>query len=206
MGKTVTAIKWLKSQPARVLIHLDGQPWATVSLLTASRIKVGDRIPAEEAVRLRNDQARRDAYQYALRWLGVRDRSVHEVRQRLKNEGFGRAAIDHTLATLIDKNYLDDQRFARNWVNDRINHAPRGSRLLEKELRHKGIDADIIASALTQADEGALASACLRRKRRRWQRLEGKTRRHKMLSYLSQKGFAFDVSLHAIDRYRDQAD
>ena len=206
MEKTVTAIKWLKSQPDRVLIHLDGQPWATVSLLVAGRIEVGDRITAENAARLRDDQERRDAYQAALRWLAGRDRSVHEVRQKLKHKGFGRAAIDHALATLRDKKYLDDQRFALNWITYRINHTPRGPRLLAQELKQKGIDADTVAAVMVHADEDALASACLQRKQRRWQRLEGKIRRHKMLSYLSRKGFAFEASLHAVDRYRDQTD
>ena len=206
MKRTVTAIKWLKSRPDRVLIHLDDQPWATVSLLAAGRFQVGDRIEPREAEKLRTDQERRDAYHCALRWLGARDRSVSEVRQRLKQKGFHRAAIDHTLTTLMDKKYLDDQRFARNWVNDRINHAPRGSRLLAYELRQKGIDPGTISSALDLADEGAMATACLRRKRRRWRRLEGKARRHKMLAYLSRKGFAADISHHAVDRYRDQTD
>ncbi len=206
MERTVTAIKWLKSQPDRALIHLDGRPWATVSLLTASRFNVGDRITAEEAAKIRADQEQHDAIRYALRWLGRRDRSVHEVRQRLKQKGFGHRAIDHSLATLIDKKYLDDQRFAMSWINYRINHAPRGLRLLTKELKQKGVPADAIARALARADEDTLATACLQRKRRRWRRLDDKVRRHKMLAHLSQKGFAFEVSLNAVDRYRDQMD
>ncbi len=206
MDKAVTAIKWLKSQPDRVLICLDGQPWATVSLLTAGRFKVGDRIAPGEADKLRDAQEKHDAYQCALRWLGGRDRSVLEVRQRLKQRGFDGVAVDHTLTTLLDKNYLDDERFARNWVHDRIKHAPRGSRLLAQELRQKGIDGRVIASALALADEDALASTCLRRKRRRWRRHAGQVRRQKMLAYLSRKGFAFDISLHAVESYRDQTD
>ncbi|MDJ0720987.1 MAG: regulatory protein RecX [Desulfobacterales bacterium] len=206
MDKAVTAIKWLKSQPDRALIYLDGQPWATVSLLTAGRFTVGDRIAPGEADNLRNAQEKHDAYQCALRWLGGRDRSVLEVRQRLNQRGFDRVAVDHTLTTLLDKNYLDDERFARNWVHDRTRHAPRGSRLMAQELKQKGIDGRVIASVLTRADEDALASSCLRRKRRRWRRLEDKVRRQKMLAYLSRKGFAYDVSLNAVESYRDQTD
>ena len=80
------------------------------------------------------------------------------------------------------------------------------ARLLAQELKQKGISSAGIESALTQADEHALALACLHRKRRRWRRFKGRERRQKMLAHLSHKGFAYHESCAAIDAFRDPAD
>ncbi len=202
----ITALKWQKSQPDRTMIFLDGKPWASVSLMAAGRLKVGDRIDAETAAQLQIDQQRRDAYQCALRFLGVRDRSALEIRQKLRLKGFDKAVSDQALRNLIEKKYVNDQLFAVNWVNYRMRNSPRSTRLLAQELKQKGINAADIASALVDVDEHDLALACLRRKRRRWQRFDGRERRQKMLAHLAQKGFAYDVSIVAVDAFRDQVD
>ena len=206
MKHTITALKWQKSRPDRTMIHLDGKPWASVSLVAAGRLKVGDQIDAETALQLQIDQQRRDAYQCALRFLGVRDRSALEIRQKLRKKGFDKAAVDHALQNLVEKKYVNDQLFAFNWINYRMRNSPRSSRLLAQELKRKGIGAADIASALADADDKDLALACLRRKRRRWRRFDGPERRQKMLALLGQKGFAYDVSIIAVDSYRDQVD
>ncbi len=188
------------------MIHLDGKPWASVSLVTAGRLKVGDQIEAETAAQWQIDQQRRDAYRCALRYLGVRDRSALEIRRKLRQKGFDKVDIDHALNLLVQKKYLNDQLFAVNWINYRMKNSPRSARLLAQELKQKGIGAADIASALLDADENDLALACLRRKRRRWRRFDGRERRQKMLAHLGQKGFAYDVSTAAVDAYRDQVD
>ncbi len=188
------------------MIHLDGKPWASVSLVAAGRLKVGDQIDAKTAAQWQIDQQRRDAYQCALRFLGVRDRSALEIRRKLRQKGFDHPAIDHALRLLIEKQYVNDRLFAANWIRYRMKNAPRSTRLLAQELKQKGIGADDIASALLDADERELALACLRRKRRRWRRLDGREGRRKMLAHLGQKGFTYDVSMTAVDAYRDQVD
>ena len=204
--QTITALKWQKSQPDRIMVHLDGRPWATVSLVTAGRFKIGDRIDAGMAAQLKSDQQRRDAYQCALRFLGTRDRSALEIRRKLKHKGFDAPAIDHALTVLIDKKYVNDRQFAQNWINYRSKHAPRSSRLLAQELRQKGISTTDIDAALVPVDEDVLALACLNRKRRRWRGFATRERRHKMLAHLSQKGFTYEVSINAVDAFHDLAD
>lgn len=206
MEHTITDLKWLKSQPDRVMVHVDGQPCATVSLVAAGRLSVGDRVAADMLKQWQSAQDRRDAYHGALRFLSVRDCSRFEMRQKLKRRGFDRVTIEAVLQELIDKKYIDDQVFAANWVNYRMKTSPRSRRLLAQELIHKGIAQDQIEAALMPTDERQLALACIHRQRRRWRRLEGPVRRLKMLAHLNNKGFAYDVSRYAVEAYDDQAD
>jgi regulatory protein len=204
--QTITALKWLRTQPDRIMVHLDGRPWGAVDLITAGRFKVGDRLDAETAAALQADQSRYETYQRALRLLGVRDHSRSELRQKLVRRGCDQTAIDDALNKLAAKNYLDDRRFAIDWVNHRRQTSPRSRRLLKQELKNKGVASDLIDEALRPVDEQAMALACLQRKRRRWQRFEGEPCRLKMLAHLANKGFSYGISRAAIESYEDQAD
>lgn len=188
------------------MVHVDGQACATVSLVAAGRLSVGDRVDADIIKLWQVDQGRRDAYQRALRYLGARDHSRREIRQKLRRQGFGRAAIDAAIEKLMDQNYLDDQVYAANYVNYRMKTSPRSRRLLAQELKRKGIRDDHIEAALKPVDERRMALACIHRKRRRWRRFEGQQRRLKILAHLSGKGFSYDVSRLAVETYGDQAD
>ncbi|MBL0714497.1 MAG: regulatory protein RecX [Desulfosarcina sp.] len=206
MKHTITDLKWHKSQPNRIMVHVDGQPCVSVSLVAAGRFTVGNRIGADELKQLQAEQGQRDAVQCALRYLATRDRSRLEIRRQLKRKGFEAAVVDLVLKNLVQKKYIDDQVFAANWVNHRMNTSPRSLRLMGQELKHKGIAGDQIEKALSAIDEHKLALACIHRKRRRWLRFKGRERRLKILTHLSNKGFSYDVSRAAVDAYRHHAD
>lgn len=83
----------------------------------------------------------------ALRLLAVRDRTRAELRQRL-----GRQApedmVERVLAWLEQLGYVDDRRFAQQWVRGR--RAGSGPRKLFFDLRQKGIDTQLIREELAR--------------------------------------------------------
>lgn len=52
--------------------------------------------------------------------------------------------IAATLERLSAMGYLDDEAFARWWSDQRDRHAPRGRRMLEAELRQRGVPREVI--------------------------------------------------------------
>ena len=92
----------------------------------------------------------------ALRFLEVRSRSVAEVRRRLTSAGYRAELVDGAIARLLELGMLDDEVFARLWVESRDRAHPRGERALLIELRHKGIDARIITATLKARREAAV--------------------------------------------------
>lgn len=80
----------------------------------------------------------------ALRYLGSRPRTRHEVTQRLRRAGVSEEDVEATLARLAELGYVDDAAFARWWAEQRDRHAPRGRRLLEAELRQRGVPRDVV--------------------------------------------------------------
>lgn len=102
----------------------------------------------------------------AARFLEARPRSVGEVRRRLLTAGYTEVLVEGAIARLVDLGILDDEAFARAWVESRDRAHPRGVRALRGELRLKGLDPATIESVLAarasgmagpEADPGAAA-------------------------------------------------
>ena len=92
----------------------------------------------------REPPATDEAFEIAARFLAARPRTRWEVERRLKRTGATEATIETTLNRLTELGYLDDAAFARWWAEQRDRHAPRGRRLLEAELRGKGVPRELI--------------------------------------------------------------
>ena len=90
----------------------------------------------------------------AARFLEARPRSVQEVRRRLTTAGYRPELVDAAIGRLGELGYLDDDAFARTWVESRDRARPRGEHALRRELRLKGVDDSIIRSVLDDRRQG----------------------------------------------------
>jgi len=90
------------------------------------------------------------ALDVAVRFLGTRPRSRWEVERRLAREGIGEAEIAAAVERLTELGYLDDAAFARWWGEQRDRHHPRGRRMIDAELRQRGVPREVIESYLAE--------------------------------------------------------
>jgi len=91
-----------------------------------------------------------DVLDAAARFLEARPRSVAEVRGRLTTAGYRAELVEAAITRLTELGYLDDEAFARTWIESRDRARPRGVHALRRELRLKGVDASMIESALEE--------------------------------------------------------
>ncbi len=146
----------------------------------------------------------------ALRFLEVRQRSVAEVRRRLTGAGYGSDLVDAAVARLVDLGMLDDEAFARAWVESRDRARPRGEHALRQELRLKGIEASTIDTVLEArhrdahragadaAPDDAAAERLLERHARSLARIpDPRLRRRRAYAILARHGFDPDVARRA---------
>jgi regulatory protein len=80
----------------------------------------------------------------AARYLATRPRTRWELQRRLRRAGASDAVIEATLGRLATLGYVDDAGFARWWAEQRDRHSPRGRRLVEAELRQRGVPRDVL--------------------------------------------------------------
>ena len=143
-----------------------------------------------------------DALRVALRYVSFKPRTVAEVRRRLGRD-FEQPAVEQTLTSLKRYGYLDDAAYARQWRKSRDRRKPRGSSLIRRELRARGIAEPIIDDALVGLDE---VDAAYRAGERRAQRLFTRGAipyadfHRKMWDYLQRRGFRYGVTRDTVRR------
>lgn len=91
----------------------------------------------------------------AARFLEARSRSIAEVRRRLTGAGYRPDLVDGAIDRLTELGMLDDEQFARSWVESRDRARPRGERAIRDELRQKGIDRPTADLVVDQRRAGA---------------------------------------------------
>jgi len=84
----------------------------------------------------------------AARFLEARPRSKSEVRRRLTTLGYRPELTDEVIGRLLVLGYLDDDAFARSWVESRDRAKPRGEHALRRELHLKGVDRQLVDGIL----------------------------------------------------------
>ena len=133
------------------------------------------------------------------RYLEARQRSVAEVRRKLAGLGYRPDLVAGAIERLGELGYLDDDAFARAWVESRDRARPRGERALRDELRLKGIDRSIVDQVLDERrevnGEGAApdreaAERLLARNARALDRIpDPRKRRERAYALLARNGF-----------------
>ena len=63
--------------------------------------------------------------------------------------------VDGAVATLVEQGYLDDERFARLFVQDKRELEAWGSDRIRRTLLARGVDADLVEDALAEPRAGA---------------------------------------------------
>ncbi|MEA3285829.1 MAG: RecX family transcriptional regulator [Candidatus Marinimicrobia bacterium] len=145
----ITAITQQKKLQHRFNLFVDGKFEIGVdgSLVIKYDLKTGDPYTAELQHNLENDDRVELAYTGLLNFIAYRERCEFEVMQWLFKKGYSDLE-DDLVKRLKDKNYLNDSRFARLFIRDRVKLKGWGPNRLRNELFSKRIGKNIIEDEL----------------------------------------------------------
>ena len=198
--KKITGLQVQKKNPNRVNIYLDGEFAFGVARITAAWLKNGDELSDEKIARLLTEDSREWAYQQAMLFLSYRVRSEKEIRQNLRKHETPEDVIDETIERLRKAGLANDNEFAQAWVENRSTFRPRSRRALAMELRQKGLDDEIVHSAVSGVDEDALANEAAQKRLGRLKGLEWNDFRKKLSEFLARRGFPYSVIAPTVTR------
>lgn len=80
------------------------------------------------------------------------EHSSGEIRLNLKRKGLSETDIEAIIASLVNRRFIDDHRFAEAYVRDKAYFAYWGVNKIALMLRQKGVSRDIIDEALQSID------------------------------------------------------
>lgn len=113
--------------------------------------------PAERREQRSKEDDPSEVLDTAARFLEARPRSEDEVRRKLLRLGYRPEMVEEAVGKLLAVGYLDDEAFARAWVESRDRATPRGEHALRRELGQKGVDRGLIDEVLDDRRDEALA-------------------------------------------------
>ncbi|MCY4526580.1 MAG: RecX family transcriptional regulator [Anaerolineaceae bacterium] len=196
---TITALQVDKRKRDRVNVFLDGARAFSLASTLAAGLGAGQPLDDAAIARLQQEDEVARAVDQAVRFLGYRPRSVAEAGRNLRRKGFTDGAISAALERMTQQGWLDDLAFARFWVEERLRFRPMGRRALAYELRQKGVEAEIIDTALADVDS---LDAARRAARKSLRRRRGETQeklRRKLWDSLQRRGFEADLCRQVVE-------
>jgi len=191
--RKITAIITQKKTPNRVNIYLDGEFAFGLTSITAAWLRFGKELDEKKIEQLQAEDARERAIQQALLFLSYRARSESEIRKNLQKHEIPEAVVEETLERLRRDGLANDDQFARAWVENRATFRPRSRRMMQMELRQKGLDEESTKSALEDVDDEALAYEAAQKRATRFKGLEWTEFRTKLSGFLARRGFSYSV-------------
>ena len=143
------------------------------------------------------------ALNYALFLLGRRSYTVGELGKKLSRKGCDAAEARRVLDKLISSRLLDDFEYAKNFVRQAKEIAPKGKRRIIFELNLKGVEKELIERALREEGyfekEEDMIEQSLRLYLKKAGVLSLRKKRCRALAYLARRGFDYAGSLKAVD-------
>ena len=181
----------------RVNVYLDGVFGFGIDLdnLVLSGIKVNKEFTEEEIKKIIKKAEFQKTYDKFLKFATLRPRSEKELRDWLKRKKVHESLHKDLFNRLKHLDLINDLEFAKWWVEQRQAFRPKSKRILNSELRMKGIKKEIIEKVLGEEkiDEEKIARQLLEKKAYKWKGLEPYKAKQKMSQYLAGKGFSWEI-------------
>lgn len=133
-----------------------------------------------------------DALEKLQKYCSYQDRCHMEVEQKLKSMGMIPQASDQILMTLIQENYLNEERFAMAYVRGKFRIKQWGRIRLKAELKKRQISSYLIKKALSQISESKYITTFETLAERKAETLVGtnnRLKKKKLIDYLMYRGW-----------------
>ena len=199
----ITALKVQVRDKSRVNVFVDGKYLFSLDINQVAElgIKTGNQYSPEELADLENESQYGKLYTRSLEYAFTRPRSQREMRDYLyrktrdsrTKEGYVKKGVSVELTVrvfdrLSEKGYVDDEKFARFWVENRNMRKGSSMRRLKSELSAKGVRADIIETVIGATDRTDIEEIqkIIVKKAKRYDDEQ------KLIAYLARQGFRYD--------------
>ncbi|OYX42121.1 hypothetical protein B7Y94_04085 [Candidatus Saccharibacteria bacterium 32-49-12] len=212
----ITGISVQARDKNRVNIAVDGKYLFSLDVFQVGELglKVGNEYTQEELDSFEQESQFGKLYARSLEYASVRPRSIKEMRdylwrktlttrrripktgQIVEKAGVSEVVTRRVLERLISKGYLDDEKFAKFWIDNRMMNKGASLKRLKLELLQKGVDRDTMERVAleTQRSDRSELDKIIAKKRSRY------PDRQKLIQYLMRQGFGYDDVVEAVDR------
>ena len=142
--------KFTRMKNGMYKLHLDDDSSIVVheEVILKKDLLITKKIDDEDVKNIDKLNNNYNAYDIAVKYIGVKLRSCFEVHEYLEKKEIDKVIIHEVIEKLKKQNYLNDSVFAKAFVNDRIKFSNYGPYKIKKELDDRKISNLIIEEIL----------------------------------------------------------
>lgn len=140
----------------------------------------------------------------AIKYINVRLRSIKEIKDYLSKKCDNGYYIDNAIERLIKYKYLDDDRFTKAFIKDKLAFTMMGDYKIKKELERLGVDNGIISDNMMDIDNDVIISRIKKiidKDIRTNRKYSGINLKNKIFNHLITQGYSKDMVISVINSY-----
>ncbi|MHB8580537.1 MAG: regulatory protein RecX [Ignavibacteriaceae bacterium] len=205
-------VKVEKKNDNTIIVYLDNNEklFLSYEVFLKNGLKKNDEISESRFSLLIRENQKYFIKQRAYNFLSRRSHSEFELLTKLRQKGYDADLISPIIEELKENKYVDDLEFSREFTGENIRRKRWGKNKVKSALIRRHVDRDIISNVLAEnfnaenEAENALALGAKKLKLLAVKPLPKEKLEQKLYSYLSTKGFDFEVIQKVIDSLLDQ--
>lgn len=163
---------------------------------------------------MKKEMNEQEAYLQLAALCAQAEHCQQEMRDKMKRWELDETAQNRVIDRLVKERYVDDERYARAFVKDKIRYNKWGYRKVQQGLWLKRIDSDIQQRVLDEIDESEYLEVLrplLKQKRNSIKANSDYELNQKLVRFALSRGFGFDIIRQCLDvgdedLYTDETD
>lgn len=203
----ITKIEAQKKDKHRYNIFIDGS--FAFGLYEDSVLKYGlrsgDELNEKKIIEMREFDEFGYGKKAAYSFLAYKPRSKKDLVKKLKQKKISDNTIADIIELLEKQKYLNDEIYARNYLEDKLSSKPIGKRLAMMKLLEKGIDKEQIESVInenySEDKEFELAAKLMEKYEKKVKFKDQADKKNKCYRYLISKGFDYETAGRVLSLY-----
>ncbi len=205
----ISGIQVQKKNSSRYSLFINDKFLIGVSdaTLTKLNLKKGVEITPSLLQQIANKEDEWAAREYMFRILSRRDHSRKELKDKAYKKGYSGGFIEEILDEFEQKEYINDEKFAKKYVADKFEFNDWGPYKIRTQLFKKGIRKNVVEEVIKHAfgDEAIKESmtSLISKRKKRYLREPEEKRRKKVFDYLMRKGYDSGNILKHLDELLD---
>jgi len=148
-----------------------------------------------------------EALQKLRQYCAYQERSHYEVQQKLYQLGIRKSEHDEVISTLIEEDYLNEERFAKAFAGGKFRMKDWGRKKIYYALKEKKVSEYSIKQAMKEIDEAEYAKNLNELVAEKYESLKDEqylVRKKKTIDFLIQKGYEYELVSRAVNQLSEK--
>ena len=151
---------------------------------------------------MKKEMTEQEAYLRLTALCAQAEHCQQEMRDKMRRWEMAPEAQERIITRLVKERYIDDERYARAFVKDKIRYNKWGHRKVQQGLWTKRIDEDILQRVLDEIDDEeylAVLKTLLAQKRKNIKAQSDYELNQKLVRFALGRGFTYDIIRQCLD-------